>query len=170
MQLLVPQEGKNGSLGPFVVTYGRYESPAQQWIQAVVLGVFFTLFIAPAFGFPILSQGPNYLLFAGVVVLVAALTAFSIKKLRKNNAVKVHDQGVVLLRGSAERVILFSEMRSLRYNRLRSRLIIEMADKTEVDLPLTAGQGAAVIRSVEAQLGLPSPAPVVQNRPSTTPA
>ncbi|MBX2811730.1 MAG: hypothetical protein KTR25_07965 [Myxococcales bacterium] len=158
-------ETENRSLGIHVRKYGRCDEPARQWVQAIILGTIAALFVAPLFGFPMLSQGQHYLGFVGGIAGLAVAFALVVKKLRMNCAVKLYERGVVVVKGREEAILLFCDLRYVNYHRKSGRLIFGTKAGEDVSLRFELSLGASVVRALGPQLDVSS-----ASQPKSTPA
>lgn len=130
-------------LGARLAVTGREESSRRQWGQAALLGSLLGLFTAPGLGFPILSGGPRYALFAGVTVLWCGLLALLVRWLRRNLAVVEHERGLVIVRGPERTLVRADEVRRARYEPEAKRLELELTGgRVNLRLPPRLGRVA----------------------------
>lgn len=138
-------------LGPRIQVHGRCASLSKQWGEAWVLGTIFSLFFAPAFGFPLLSGGGSYLGFVGLIVILVICSSVIIKQIRKNRAIVRYERGLVVVDGPSHKVVKFEALQEVSYSKTLRKLAIIPKDGPELSIELPLGVGVAVVRGVKAQ-------------------
>ena len=133
------------------VSVGRCESEGVQWRQAILLGTLIDLFIAPAFGFPIMSGGSRFGLFFAALAVGAVVCALAVKVLRRNRGAQVFADRVELVAGARRSVVPFAELRRIGFEPRTRKLSLESTGG-EHTLRLSPAEGAQVVRSVAERL------------------
>lgn len=148
---------QDAELGEVVGVFGRDESPRRRWGQAGLLGVLTAMFIAPAFGFPILAGGPRYLTFFLVTVGAAVVLTVIFRSVRRNRAARLYERGISLVDGPNERTVPFVRLRRAGY--VNEQLEVETLDDVH-RVRLGPREAASFLSALEGQLSLtqtPSP-------------
>lgn len=104
------------------------------------------LFVAPAFGFPIMSGGPRFGLFFAAIGVGAVVFTLIVKALRRNRAVHLFEDRLELVEGSNRRTISLREARRVVFDPARRRLQVGRDG-----IRLSPGDGLAVVRALAEQ-------------------
>lgn len=123
---------------------GRDETPRQQWQQALLLGVMGNLFLAPAYGFPLVSAAQRYDVFLYAIALFTVTAVLLVKRVRRNRAVRFQQGQLVLVEGEVRTHIPLADISSLRYELPTKRLVL---GGVGLSIRLSPQLGLAVVRS-----------------------
>lgn len=118
----------------------------------MLLGVLTNLFVAPAYGFPIMSRGPNFVGFFAAIVGAGVALVLVVRALRKNRAVRVHDHGVAFVDGRGERSVAFRAIRALRHDARAGALVLEIEEGSPAQIRLSPPLAAAAAAEIRAHL------------------